>query len=219
MSLFINTLLGCDSLRRKKYFQWLYHVLRHPMWDALKCEILYIVKWMECHTFTTVLTHKTHEVRFIFDVLCVQTLFVNLDSKQEMNGMCIFFSADLLATIQKAFIPGIVQSQLPLFVIRRSSSYRPGSGSGEECHGARTWSVRPAHAVMPCLLLQPDHAPHHSKQDGNFLTQSSLLYTHMIGFQQNTQILFQNLLLCVPKYASASCWLKIVSVWWYQAVL
>lgn len=75
------------------------------------------------------------------------------------------------------------------------------------------------HAVVPCLLLQPDHAPHHSKQDGNFLAQSSLLYTHMIGFQQNTQILFQNLLLCVPKYASASCWLKIVSVWWYQAVL
>lgn len=76
---------------------------------------------MECHAFPTLLTHKMHEFRLIFDVLFLQTLFVNLELKAR-NDTCIFFSADLLAKIQKAFIPGIVQSQLPLFVIGRSSN-------------------------------------------------------------------------------------------------
>lgn len=36
---------------------------------------------MECHAFPTLLTHKMHEFRLIFDVLFLQTLFVNLELK------------------------------------------------------------------------------------------------------------------------------------------
>lgn len=71
---------------------------------------------MKWHTLNPLLTYKMHKFWLFFDVLFLQTLFVNLDLKKEITFVFYFLWTYLLRD-KKPLSQGIVQSQLSLWLL------------------------------------------------------------------------------------------------------
>lgn len=160
---------------------------------------------MKCHTFTTLLTHKMHEFRLIFDVLFLQTLFVNLGSKQEMACAFSFLRTCLLRYRKLLF-----QALFSLHCLYLSLGEAVITVLAEDL-GMSVMEPAPGVFIQPmlscpvcCLNLTMPHIT----EIGCWLTRTVFLVIHphyQLPAEHPNSVLESSLVCAAPKYASAVC--------------